>query len=179
MNLKFRPATLADCDSLSALINSAYRGESSQAGWTTEAHLLDGERTDPVVLAEIINRPESTFLLAFYGDLQDVSQLVGCVHVEKRSEEVCYLGMLSVKPMGQAQGFGKLLVAQAEDFARKVYKSKTMEMTVITARHELLAWYQRRGYRRTGKFTPFPVHPRFGLLKGPSLEFETLERSLS
>src|SRR4051794_13241714 len=42
----FREAGPADLGAIVALVESAYRGESSRAGWTTEADLLDGQRTD-------------------------------------------------------------------------------------------------------------------------------------
>lgn len=174
MNLSFRQATQDDCEALASLVNEAYRGESSASGWTTESHLLGGLRTDTQMLEGLVDRPVSQFLMAF----DEGSKLVGCVHLEKRSEQDCYLGMLTVRPSGQTQGVGKSLLAQAENFARQIYLSKRMEMTVITVRHELLAWYERRGYRRTGRLIPFPVDPRFGLLKVESLEMEVLEKIL-
>ena len=42
-----RPALLSDVPQLVSLVNSAYRGDESRAGWTTEAELLAGQRTDP------------------------------------------------------------------------------------------------------------------------------------
>jgi hypothetical protein len=50
----FRDATLSDVADLVALIESAYRGEVSRAGWTTEADLLDGQRTDEREMAQIV-----------------------------------------------------------------------------------------------------------------------------
>jgi ribosomal protein S18 acetylase RimI-like enzyme len=174
MNLVFRRASQADCESMAALINSAYRGESSGAGWTSEARILGGLRTDAENLRGLVDRVESNFLVA----LNAQATLVGCVHLERRAQEVCYLGMLTVLPTGQDQGVGRALLAEAEKFAREFYQSKKIEMTVITLRHELLAWYERRGYRRTGSFVSFPVHPRFGVLKVDSLEMEILDKSL-
>jgi ribosomal protein S18 acetylase RimI-like enzyme len=175
MNLKFRVATQNDCVMLADFVNAAYRGPSSSAGWTTESHLLAGLRTDKDLISDLVTRPNSNMVLAFGED----SQLVGSVHLERRSEENCYLGMFTVKPASQTQGIGKALLIHAEQFARETYKSHTMEMTVITARTELIAWYERRGYRRTGKMVPFPVDPRFGVLKVASLEMEVLDKQLS
>ncbi len=174
MDLKFRPATQNDCESLATLINAGYRGDKSRAGWTTEADLLDGQRTDKNILQSLVAQKESNFLLAF--DSKD--NLLGCVHLEKRSITNCYLGMLTVNPTGQSQGVGRALLTRAEKFAKEVYGSSKMEMTVITLRHELMAWYERRGYRRTGKIVPFPVHPQFGVLKVASLEMEVLDKSI-
>jgi len=175
MNLMFRVATKEDCSKLADFVNAAYRGPSSSAGWTTESHLLAGLRTDEDMISDLVNRPNSNLVLAFDGD----SNLLGSVHLERRSEENCYLGMFTVKPTSQTQGIGKSLLVYAEEFARDVYKSNTMEMTVITARTELIAWYERRGYRRTGKLVPFPIDPRFGVLKVASLEMEVLDKFLS
>jgi N-acetylglutamate synthase-like GNAT family acetyltransferase len=175
MTLTFRVATQNDCEMLADFVNAAYRGPSSSAGWTTESHLLAGLRTDKEMISEMLSRSDSNLLLAFDKD----SNLIGSVHLERRSEETCYLGMFTVKPISQTQGIGKSLLARAEQFARDSYKSGTMEMTVITARTELIAWYERRGYRRTGKMVPFPIDPRFGVLKVASLEMEVLDKLLS
>ena len=174
MNLRFRIATHDDCEDLVELVNSAYRGEASERGWTTESHLLAGLRTDREMITELLNRPDSKLLLAF----DEHSKLMGSVHQERRSSEKCYFGMFSVRPIGQARGIGKALLAQAEQFARDTYNVNTMEMTVITARTELIAWYVRRGYRQTKTMVPFPEDPRFGLLKVPFLEMEVLEKPL-
>jgi ribosomal protein S18 acetylase RimI-like enzyme len=175
MDLAFRLANQTDLGALAALINQAYRGDASRSGWTTESHLLDGLRTDEEDLRKLVDRSDSNILMAY-----DPSRvLIGSVHLESRQEQVCYLGMFTVSPHQQTQGVGKSLLANAEKFAREIYKSKTMQMSVITLRHELLAWYERRGYRRTGKLIPFPVHEKFGVLKVPFLEMEILEKSLA
>ena len=41
-NPQIKIAIQADIPSIVALLNSAYRGESSMKGWTTEAHLIGG-----------------------------------------------------------------------------------------------------------------------------------------
>ena len=176
MNLKFRTATPNDSDSLAAFINAAYRGESSDKGWTTESHLLAGLRTDGADIREIMSKSDSNFLLAF--DPSHPGQIIGSVHLEKRPDHHCYLGMFSVSPLVQAQGIGRTLLARAEEFARETYQSKIMEMTVISVRHELIAWYERRGYKKTGKAIPFPVHEKFGVLKVESLEMAVLSKNL-
>ena len=67
-----------------------------------------------------------------------------------------YLGMLGVSPLAQATGLGRTLLAAAEAEARVRFGTRWMEMTVIAIRHELVAWYERRGYRLTGERRPFP-----------------------
>lgn len=174
MEIEFRQAKKDDGAKIAALINSSYRGESSQAGWTTECHLLGGLRTNEAAVLEIMERPFSNFILAFGLN----SELLGCVHLERISDQNCYLGMLTVKPTSQSSGIGRLLLQKADLFAQQIFQSKVIEMTVITARDELIKWYERRGYKRTGKMVPFPVHPEFGVLKVPFLEMEILSKEL-
>lgn len=171
--LQFRKATLTDADRLSELVNSAYRGESSQKGWTTEADLLGGQRTDPDSLRETLSRPNSVILLAERND-----EIIGSVHLEKMADEVCYFGMFTVKPDLQGSGIGKIFMNEAEEWARKNWKSKTMEMTVITLRKELIAFYERRGYQFTGEVRGFHVDPRFGIQKVSGIELGVWRKKL-
>ncbi|UFH56824.1 GNAT family N-acetyltransferase [Spirosoma sp. KNUC1025] len=161
-------ATEQDVPDLNVLVNSAYRGESSKKGWTSEADLLGGIRTDEAGLQAMLQNPNVTIL-----KYEEAGQLVGCVSLEKKGQNL-YLGMLTVSPDAQANGIGKRLLAAAEQIAiEKQYRAITM--TVITVRHELIAWYERRGYRATGEKQPFPDDPRFGLPKQP-LEFIVMEK---
>jgi GNAT superfamily N-acetyltransferase len=171
--LAFRAAGAADIPAIVALVESAYRGHSSRAGWTTEADLLDGQRVDAAGVAEVVAKPVSRVLLGeFRGDLRV------CCHIEKQGE-ACYFGMFAVDPTLQGGGLGRQTLNEAERIARDEWKCKKMEMTVISVRDELIAWYARRGYRRTGKFKPFPYgDERFGIPKRPDLRFEILEKSL-
>jgi GNAT superfamily N-acetyltransferase len=153
------------------LVNSAYRGETSKSGWTTEANILDGLRTDEETLRALIAQPNNVFLLGFRA-----AELACCVHLERKETGSCYLGMLTVNPKIQAIGIGRKVMAAAENFAQTEFGAKSMEMTVITLRTELLDWYVRRGYVRTGRKIAFPVHERFGVLKVPVLEMEILEK---
>lgn len=171
--LAFRAATPADVDAVVALVESAYRGHASRAGWTTEADLLDGRRTNADdVLANIL-RPQSQVLLAFRGDA-----LVACAHVAVE-DGAGYFGMFSVAPTLQRSGLGKAMMAEAERIAREDYGMALMRMTVIDVRDELIAWYERRGYHRTGVTKPFPYgDERFGIPLRPDLRFEVLEKAL-
>ena len=169
----FRNATPADIDALVALVTSAYRGDASRAGWTTEADLLDGNRIDPEVLHDDLERPRSRVLLAEADD-----GLQACAHVADE-DGAGYFGMFAVRPGLQGGGLGKQLLAECERIARDEWQLPVMRMTVIDVRAELIAYYERRGYRRTGEFKPFPYgDSRFGQPKRDDLRFEVLEKPL-
>lgn len=171
--VSFRAALPADVDAIVALVESAYRGHTSRAGWTTEADLLDGRRTNAEDVLANIRRPLSQVLLAFRGD-----QLVACAHVAVE-DGAGYFGMFSVAPTLQRSGLGKVMMAEAERIAREDYGMALMRMTVIDVRDELIAWYERRGYHRTGVTKPFPYgDERFGIPLRPDLRFEVLEKAL-
>ena len=156
---------------LVALINSAYRGESSKKGWTTEANLIGGQRIDAEGLAEQMNDPDAIILK--HSD--DSGSIQGCVYLQKRGDKL-YLGLLTVSPTLQANGLGRQLLEAAEDYARSI-GFHTITMTVITIRTELLAWYQKRGYVKTGEIIPLQITERNGILNQP-LEMYRLEKSL-
>ena len=172
-SLSFRLATAPDIPGLHALIESAYRGDSAKGGWTHEADLLEGQRTDQDELAAIIADPDQSLILAYQGD-----DLVGCVCIARKPDQKAYLGMLTVDPSLQSGGLGRQLIAEGEAVARNPYGAQVMEMTVIAQRAELIAYYQRRGYALTGETRPFPMtDPRFGLPKA-DLSFVVLEKPL-
>jgi ribosomal protein S18 acetylase RimI-like enzyme len=172
-SFSFRAAGPEDVGAVVALVESAYRGQASRAGWTTEADLLDGRRTNAEdVLAQVL-RPRSRVLLAFRDQA-----LVACAHVAVE-DGAGYFGMFSVVPSLQGSGLGRAVLAEAERIARDDYGMATMRMTVIDVREELIAWYERRGYRRTGIKKPFPYgDERFGIPLRPDLRFEVLEKTL-
>ena len=217
-----RLATDADVPALVALVNSAYRGDSSRAGWTTEAHLLDGMRIDAERLKNAIADEGDNVILIH----EENGQLIACVHLQRtgsgrldepedianesssasvkatptrgkqqsgvseatrghaqRSEAgfaSCYLGMLTTLPTRQGSGLGRAMIEQAELFARDHWGSTSMEMTVLTLRPELVAWYERRGFAKTGDRKPFPYgDDKWGLPKRADLEFYVLRKSLT
>ncbi|MDQ6757238.1 MAG: GNAT family N-acetyltransferase, partial [Bacteroidota bacterium] len=133
-----------DISELNILINSAYRGEGSKKGWTTEADLLDGIRTDEESLKNIIHHP-NTFILKY----SENKKLAACVLLEKQDSDL-YLGMLTVSPTLQGKGVGKSLLNAAEEKAKQL-QCKKIKMTVISVREELIKWYERHGYKDTGK----------------------------
>ncbi|MEU9987584.1 GNAT family N-acetyltransferase [Streptomyces sp. NPDC048045] len=171
--LTFRDATDADVDALVALIESAYRGDSSRVGWTTEADILEGQRTDPEGVRQVIKSPASRLLT-----VEQDGRIVACCQLEHRDSHA-YFGMFAVSPTLQGAGLGKIVIAEAERLARAVWDVTEMHMTVISVREDLIAWYERRGYRRTGKTTPFPYgDERFGIPQRDDLQFELLVKPL-
>jgi GNAT superfamily N-acetyltransferase len=171
-DITFRNASVQDIPALIDLVTSAYRGDASRRGWTTEADMLDGNRIDADVLRADIERPRSRVLLA-----ERDGDLLACGHVCDE-QGAGYFGMFSVRPDLQGGGVGKLLLAEAERIARDEWRLPVMRMTVIDIRDELIAFYERRGYRRTGIKKPFPYgDPRFGIPKRDDLRFEVLEKT--
>jgi ribosomal protein S18 acetylase RimI-like enzyme len=169
----FRDATDADVDALVALIESAYRGDSSRAGWTTEADILQGRRTDPEGVLEVIKSPESKMLT-----VEQDGRIIACCQLEHRGDHA-YFGMFAVSPTLQGAGLGKTVMAEAERQVREAWGVTEMHMTVISVRDDLIAWYERRGYRRTGEMSPFPYgDERFGIPQRDDLRFELLVKKL-
>lgn len=171
--LSFREATEADVDALVALIESAYRGDDSRAGWTTEADILEGRRTDPQGVRDVVHHADSRLLT-----VERDGAIVACCQLEHRGDHA-YFGMFAVSPALQGAGLGKVIIAEAERTAHETWGVREMHMTVISVREELIAWYERRGYRRTGKMSPFPYgDERFGIPLRADLEFELLVKPL-
>ena len=164
-------AVIADAPALEILVNSAYRGDSSRLGWTTEADLLDGSRTDAAAIAELIQTPGTTLL-----KYVEENEILGCVELRNQQGKL-YLGMLTVRPYLQGKGIGKELLMAAETEAKN-QKCSSIYMTVISVRKELIDWYVRHGYHLTGDRKPFAFNnPRFGQPK-QELEFVVLEKSI-
>jgi len=173
--LTFRFAGAGDIPAIVELVDSAYRGEPSRAGWTTEADLLDGQRTDARAVAEIVASRGRVMLLA-----EADGELAGCCQLERRPHAEAYFGMFSVRPTAQRQGWGRQLLAEAERLARAEWGATTMVMTVLEPRRDLIGWYERRGYRLTGESRPFPYgNERFGIPRRPDLSFVVLEKPLA
>ena len=186
--LALRAARREDAEALSALVNSAYRGDSSRVGWTTEADLLGGQRTDPDALRESIEQGETMGdrVLLVHEAVQPSGPAGGsaapaidaCVQLERHGDEA-YLGMFTVRPTLQGGGLGRRLLAGAEQDARRRWGVTAVHMTVIAQRAELIAWYERRGYRATGETAPFPYgDARFGEPLQPDLHFVVLRKVL-
>jgi ribosomal protein S18 acetylase RimI-like enzyme len=172
--LTFRVAEHGDIPAIVELVDSAYRGDASRAGWTTEADLLDGQRTDARAVAEIVASPGRVMLLAEADGV-----LAGCCQLERRPPAGAYFGMFSVWPTAQGQGWGRQILAEAERLAREQWGAATMMMTVLEQRQDLIGWYERRGYLPTGESRPFPYgNARFGIPRRADLSFVVLAKSL-
>ena len=141
-----RPAVPDDIPALHRLVERAYRGNTAREGWTHEADLIAGDRTSQDELRATLADADNVVLVAEQG-----GDLIGTVTITRVAPDRCYLGMLGVDPQRQAGGIGRHLVVAAEDAARRTFAAKVMEMTVITARSELIDWYLRLGYASTGE----------------------------
>ena len=171
--VQFRAATAVDVDAIVALVESAYRGDASRQGWTTEADFLEGRRTGADDVIACLERERSRILLAERDGV-----MLACAHVAEEGG-AGYFGMFSVRPDLQGSGIGKHVLAECERIVRDEWRLPTMRMTVIDIRYELIAFYERRGYRRTGILKPFPYgDARFGLPTRDDLRFEVLEKEL-
>jgi ribosomal protein S18 acetylase RimI-like enzyme len=171
-NLTFRLAKTTDVPQIVTLVNSAYRGESSRAGWTTEAELLDGVRTHDDEIAGLIDMPRSLILVGLIDE-----EIIASMHLQLVSD-AAFLGMFAVKPTGQANGVGKAMMAEAETVVKREWSAKKILMDVISVRVELIAFYERRGYSRTGKINDFPVSKDLWTPKAKDLMLARMEKNL-
>ncbi|HEX4006417.1 MAG TPA: GNAT family N-acetyltransferase [Acidobacteriaceae bacterium] len=172
MTLALLPATEADLPAIVRLMNAAYRGKESEEGWSTEGGIITGDRATVSLLQEEIADG------AIYLLVKEEGVLRGCVSLQAASAEKWYLGALTVSPAQQKGGFGRALLAAAEQYAAE-RGARTIEMTVVHLRDALIAWYERRGYRLTGETRPFPYgDPRFGTPTRDDLTFVVLEKHL-
>ena len=171
--LTFRIATIDDIPALVALIESGYRGEESRKGWTTEADFLDGRRTDEEALFEILSEENSLFLLAL-----EAEELVGCCNLVNNVSEA-HFGMFAVRPTSQGKGLGAAIMNEVERFVLSTWDNHRLVLDVLGLRAELIAWYERRGFRPTGTTRPFPYqNSRFGIPKRDDLMFLEMAKTL-
>lgn len=183
------------------LIRAAYRGEASRAGWTSEADLVEGDRISAEQVRGMIDEPRSIFLVADErgdrgpavdgsaaddtgapggeGDMGGAGSLTGCCRAEDRGDGLAYFGTFAVRPSAQGGGVGRRLMAEAGRLAVETFGSARMEITVLAQQEKLIAWYERRGYRRTGETRPFPADERFARPLRDGLHFVVLEKSLA
>ncbi len=175
------PARRAELDEVAALVNSAHRGDAARRGWTSESDLLDGQRTDAASLADELDAPDPSTILA----LREApgGSILGCVMTQSFRDDderlLCHLAMLTVSPARQSEGFGALLIGEVERRAREA-GCTAVEMTVLHLRSELIAFYGRRGYRPTGRTRPFPsADPRAGRPLRDDLHLIVLEKGLA
>lgn len=180
-DVAFRLAGADDVPSVVELVQSAYRGETSRAGWTTEAHLLDGQRTDAAAVRDLLVRPDSYVILAVAAAVASDAPptgpgpILGTCHLERVGPTTAYFGMFAVRPDLQAQGLGRSLLYRAASTAAG-WGCSVLRMTVLDQRQDLIAWYGRLGFRPTGETEPFPYgDERFGRPRRNDLQFVVLE----
>jgi len=173
--MTYSVATAADVPELVALVNSAYRGEESRKGWTTEADYIEGQRVDDAAVLARIADPENVILLV----RDDSGELFGCCELLRRAGgKVAYFGLFTITPTKQGAGLGKQVLAWAERYAKESLGISMLEMTVIWLRSELIEWYQRRGYTKSGETRPFPYEQLGEGALRDDLYFEVLTKTL-
>ena len=171
---RLRTATTDDIDDIVTLVTAAYRGTGPDIGWTTESHLLDGERTDGSEVAEALADPSARVIVA-----ESDGTLVGVIKAERRGPDGAGFGLFAVDPTRQSTGAGSLLLDEAERTARDDWHRSWMQLEVIHQRSDLQAWYRRRGYEATGETQPFPYgDERFGRPRRDDLVFDVFRRPL-
>ncbi len=153
MLITYRWACAEDAEALAPLIDSAYRGDAP----TSEAHLLKGPRTDAAELHDLISDSDSRLLLA-----EAEGRVVGTCLLQKRGDGGAYFGMFAVSPAFQGAGMGAAIIKEAEARVRVLWGARSLQLTVINLRTELIAWYERRGFARTGETEPFPFSATTG-----------------
>ncbi|KAK3291184.1 acyl-CoA N-acyltransferase [Chaetomium fimeti] len=193
--LHFRVATADDLPLIHPLVESAYRGDESRLGWTTEADLISGTRIDKAGLLAKITDPAGAVLLATTTTTTTTTttnetnaptneELIACCEVSQRDDDAAqtaHFGMFAVSPRRQGGGVGRRVLAHAEAYCARAWGAARLEMTVIASRAELLAWYARRGYRPTGAHRPFPADELArlgGVALVGDLRFLVLEKEL-
>lgn len=170
--MQIRRARRDEAAIIADLVQSAYRGDSGRRSWTTEADLLDDERISADGVAAIIDGADSAVLIA-----EDGERLVACAEVRRFDEHTAYFGMFAVDPDLQNAGVGRTLLSEAERFAQQAWHADTMRMQVIDARTELIDWYDRRGYQRTGEVIPMPER-LIAAASRPDMAFVVLTKPL-
>lgn len=171
---KFRKARSDDIENIVKLVESAYRGDASRRGWTTEADLIDGQRTDKNEVTNLINADNSEIILC-----ESNKNLTASVYIVNKGD-YAYMGMFAVSPLSQGQGIGKALLKYIEQKVCLEWGSKAIEMSVITQREELISWYKKQGYELSGETRAFPYGDvRYGIPKRDDLVLDVLNKKLA
>ncbi|MEY3322807.1 MAG: hypothetical protein RLZZ417_2390 [Bacteroidota bacterium] len=160
--MKISKALLSDIPDICKIVNHAYRGEEAKKGWTYESDLIEGDkRTSEMDLFSLISKEGATILVA----KNEFETIVGTVFLEVKESNL-YMGMLSVEPVLQGKGMGKMLVLNAIEIG-KLKGLKNIQIQVVNLRYELIAWYEKLGFILSGKKFPFQVPVEFGKPKVP------------
>lgn len=167
---KYRIANKSDIEAIVKLVNMAYRPESGVSGWTHESDLVSGNRTNDSQIMEIMSKPDSVILISL-----KTSEIVACVHIEKIGKN-SHIGMLAVSPALQGVGTGKQMLTHAEMYASVNFGSEKFIIVVVSSRIELISFYLRRNYQKTGILKEYPLSAGVGTPKLANLKIEVLEK---
>ncbi|GAA3920632.1 GNAT family N-acetyltransferase [Chitinophaga oryziterrae] len=168
--MKIEKIGLTDIPELTDLINSAYKGGDSENGWTSEGHLVEGSRVNEQMIIKYLDNKDVTILKL----TDETNRIIGSVYLETKGSSKLYLGMLSVSPSVQNKGVGRILLEESENFAKQHHRN-VITISVISVRTELISWYERRGFIKSGKLLPFPTN--VGNPKTP-LELVEMEKAV-
>ena len=161
-------AEISHSQDICNLINLTYRGES---GWTRETHIIGGNRTNLDEITQAMEKTDAQFYVVYLKQ-----RLVTCIYLAKEQHQTAYVGFFSVHPDFQGKGIGKYILQQAETIAKVQFSAIKIRMYVVSQRPELIAFYERRGYQRTGSQDPYPLHLKIGVPKIFGLTIEYLEK---
>lgn len=168
-NIIFRNATPLDAAAVVNLVNLAYRTE---GGWTTESHLIIGDRLVEEDYLLSLKKTDQLILLA-----QKDEQVVGCIEIKMEGIQA-QLGMLAVLPQEQDQGIASDLLDQAEKIAKTHFDASEAFMLVLDVRKDLLEYYFRKGYQRANEYAPFPMDLNVGKPISENLILEKIIKHL-
>jgi ribosomal protein S18 acetylase RimI-like enzyme len=175
--LEQRLALVSDIPVLCALVNAAYRGETSRAGWTTEADLLTGVRTSERTIQALMAREDACILIG--EEAGGVMAASICLERHPGLADTVQFGMIAVTPLLQNRGYGKTMILAAEKLAMSQWGAQSAQMMVISLREELIAFYQRLDYQPTGEILPFPHQPDMWQAQVDNMQLITLRKALS
>ena len=185
--LFLRQAKSDDVDALKQLLDRCYRQDE---GWTNEADLVGGIRITDSELTSVIADPKHYVFLYPQTETgnregQETGELLGCIAVdmqENTDKSRAYIGMFAVHPELQGHGVGHEILQAAETFATRHLQSRDqpscLTMSILSHRPELLAYYERRGYKLTGVTMPFPEDGNNGEPKRQDLQLLELEKTV-
>ena len=171
--MSFRRAKVEDVKQIVDLVNSAYRGTAGTRGWTHEADIVAGSRTSANEITAILEDSNSVILI---GELNNVIE--SCVHLHKSGDDI-HLGMLAVNPHLQGNGIGKSFLKKIENYCKQNLQGERIVLTVVSQRSELIQYYERRGYQRTGYFDSYPSDQKVGTAIVRELTLETMAKNLN
>ena len=164
--VKLELANINEAQIINELLNLAYRGEK---GWTTENSLVSGDRS---TISDIKLSIENSIFLIYKKN----SDLVACICLEAKDHEV-YIGSFAVHPDYQAGGLGKSILRAAEKYSIDELEAKKFIMVVLSKRIELISFYERRGYQKTGINKEYPLHLNVGTPKSSGLTIVQLYKN--